>query len=409
VGVDTVGRDAAAARRRTLRVCLALLVGVTVIVGGAWAMASTFESPAQREAAAAAPTPGPVTARVQRGDLTRTVSFPGTVATADRAAYTIPPRDGERAVVTGTALREGATVSAGDVVTEINGRPVFATSGQFGFYRDLRPGESGPDVEQLQRSLMESGLLSSADGDFGAATERAVRRLYDEAGYSVPGISDDSGGTTAPTPSPPEVPGSDEDPATGTATVPDHRATARTALEVPTSEFLVLGELPARIATVPHVGAVIDGESSVAVERGALRIESDVPALSAADLETGQEGTFTGARGTTASVRLQSIGETSDDSADVSVLSTGVRELPAGSRGETGTIAVTLDVVAKNSLLVPTIAVSTGGKGTAHVLVRRDDHYERVPVRELGQLEGTSAVEVLDGSDLEPGEEVRVS
>nr|BFE72343.1 hypothetical protein GCM10020092_056440 [Actinoplanes digitatis] len=81
---------------------------------------------------------------------------------------------------------------AGDVVIEVSGRPVVALPGVLSTYRDLKPGDDGKDVAQLQRALGRLGLYHDGDDDghFGAATKSAVRRFYARTGYDVP----DTGG-----------------------------------------------------------------------------------------------------------------------------------------------------------------------------------------------------------------------
>lgn len=409
MAADSPDTDAVATRRRALTIGVTTFVAVAVVIGGGWAVATTFESPAQREAAASAPTPGPVTAQVKRGDLARTISFPGTAETADQKAYAIPSQNGDRAVVTRSTLESGATINPGDVVTEVNGRPIFATAGQFAFYRDLATGDHGTDVEQLQNSLIAMGLLSSADGNFGAATERAVRSLYQRAGYAVPETRESSAEDTPPTDIAPGDGGATSDGSGSRESAGSSQAQAQPVLQIPAGEFIVLGNLPSRLAAAPSIGDALDGDSKVTIERGQLQVTSAVPALSAAALGVGQKGTFTPTEGESVEIQLQSVGTGTEDGADVPVLSTGVKALPPDLRGKSGVITVTLDIVAKNSLLVPTIAVSAGGRGEAHLLVQRGNHFERIAVRELGQLEGTSAVEILDDVALEPGDQVRVS
>jgi HlyD family secretion protein len=62
-------------------------------------------------------------------------------------------------------------------------------------WRDLTPGESGPDVAELQRALAALGYYANGDtpGYFGPATEYAVSLYYQHLGYTPPA----SGGVPA--------------------------------------------------------------------------------------------------------------------------------------------------------------------------------------------------------------------
>ena len=70
---------------------------------------------------------------------------------------------------------------------EIEGRPVFAIAGDDVAYRDLVGGTEGPDVEVLQRALIELGYNPGIlDGIYGAETASAVEQLYRDSGYHPP-------------------------------------------------------------------------------------------------------------------------------------------------------------------------------------------------------------------------------
>jgi len=62
-------------------------------------------------------------------------------------------------------------------------------------WRDLTPGESGPDVAELQNALASLGYYDGGDtaGYFGSATEDAVALYYEHLGYTAPS----SGGVPA--------------------------------------------------------------------------------------------------------------------------------------------------------------------------------------------------------------------
>jgi peptidoglycan hydrolase-like protein with peptidoglycan-binding domain len=88
------------------------------------------------------------------------------------------------AVVTKLPTSVGQTVNTGSVLVEVSDRPVIYLTGQIPLLRDLRLGDRGSDVRRLQESLSAWGA-PPADGEFGAGTARALRALYEAAGYAA--------------------------------------------------------------------------------------------------------------------------------------------------------------------------------------------------------------------------------
>ena len=89
----------------------------------------------------------------------------------------------------------GNTVTNGEQLAEIDGQPMFALTGAVPAWRDLTPGETGPDVAELQDALSSLGYYDDGDtpGYYGSATEYAVSLYYQHLGYTPPS----SGGVPA--------------------------------------------------------------------------------------------------------------------------------------------------------------------------------------------------------------------
>jgi peptidoglycan hydrolase-like protein with peptidoglycan-binding domain len=51
----------------------------------------------------------------------------------------------------------GRTISNGEQLAAIDGEPMFALTGRVPAWRDITPGESGPDVTELQKALASLG------------------------------------------------------------------------------------------------------------------------------------------------------------------------------------------------------------------------------------------------------------
>jgi peptidoglycan hydrolase-like protein with peptidoglycan-binding domain len=122
---------------------------------------------------------------------------------------------------------------------------VFVLRGTYPAYRNLSPGESGPDVAQLQANLQALGYSTGTDtsGSFGAGTSAAVAAFYKNIGYSPPPAS---GGPKS------------------------H------GVMVPTSEFFFVPSFPASVAALgAHVGGSASG-SLVTLSMGRPAIKAQL-------------------------------------------------------------------------------------------------------------------------------------
>ncbi|MFF9983888.1 peptidoglycan-binding domain-containing protein [Streptomyces erythrochromogenes] len=203
---ESAERSGGPVRRRSRR---GLVIAAAVIVlfgssGSVWWIASQARTPEQRASNAAAPPPSRITGKVSDQQLVEKMDLTGKVETASRTTITgVQPQGTSRAVVTALPATSGKSLKAGAVVAEVSGRPVLLLPGRFPAYRDLKTGDKGPDVQQLQRALQP--LYGTAvNGTYGQATVEAVRKLYAAAGYEAPSgqgqgpVSSQSGGGRAP-------------------------------------------------------------------------------------------------------------------------------------------------------------------------------------------------------------------
>ena len=442
--------------RRAKLYAAGTLVFVLAAFGGGWFAASSFQSPAQRAAAAKAPPASAVTAEVGTGALEQTISTNAIVTRQTQQQVTVTGA-ASPAVVTKQTLASGAAIAAGKVALEVNGRPVFAMPGKFPFYRDLHPGDTGPDVAQLQQGLRAAGYSVPSDGKFGKSTDAATRTLYQAAGYTV-STSITSGSATSgsavglqDTAGPQSTANSTGTNPAGTNSAganPGGAATDAPTLTIPLAEVLVFASLPAYIVSAPAIGTLLDAKSTISLEAGSEVANATVAASVAVTLRAGMSATLTGPDGTTIPVTVGAVdppaaatvnpgsadgaspatsgtsttggGVTSDATTggapvsdaggDVAVvLVAGSAPLPESWLRATALAVITVSVAAKDSRLVPTIAVVTGGKGQAHVLKRLPDgSFTTIAVDEVGQMAGRSAVTVKDPKDLAAGDTVKV-
>lgn len=179
---------------RSTRTIAILAVTAVVSLGAGLGLGRLVQSPAEAAAAAAPPEAGLITVPVELRSLTNDVVLRGDVLYEDPVQVTVETGDlGGPAVVTGQVPVPGATISAGDVMLEVGGRPVVALDGELPVYRTLRAGVSGPDVVQLKEALaglgIDAGDVTSPVYDARAAA--GVEALYARVGYPAPSPGED--------------------------------------------------------------------------------------------------------------------------------------------------------------------------------------------------------------------------
>jgi len=188
------------ARRR--RVLLAVGIAAALLAVGGLIGASFVKSPQQLAADTAPPAPTATTATVVSQVLTSSVQMRGVVfpstqydvyASAPESGSSSPPGSsgssgGGTAYISKLEIAAGDTIHDGKQLAEIDGEPLFVLKGTVPAWRDLTPGESGPDVTELQKALAALGYYGYGDtpGYFGSATEYAVSLYYEHLGYTAP-------------------------------------------------------------------------------------------------------------------------------------------------------------------------------------------------------------------------------
>ena len=203
-------RGSRLARRR--RVLIGVGIAAALLAVGGLIGASFVKSPQQLAADTAAPPATVTTAAVVSQILTASVQMRGEVYPATQYdVFATAPSSGDTGSAAGAGSSGGGggsavyisklDVAAGDTITngkqlaEIDGQPLFALTGAVPAWRDLAPGETGPDVTELQQALAALGYYDDGDtpGYYGAATEYAVTLYYEHLGYTPPS----SGGVPA--------------------------------------------------------------------------------------------------------------------------------------------------------------------------------------------------------------------
>ncbi|KJL30215.1 peptidoglycan-binding domain-containing protein [Microbacterium oxydans] len=390
-------------RRSRWIIALTAFAVVVSIATGFW-FAAQFQSTAQQEADAKAPDAAPIFADVIQGTLTGEASFTGDVGPSTQSPITVPPiADASFAVVTGHPLETGSTASSGQMLSEVNGRPLFGVQSAFSFYREMGLGDRGPDVKALQAALAGRGYSVAVDGRFGNETVRAVKQWYEDNGYEIATrnpseINDDSVGDETETATPPEA-------------------------YVPISEVVAIPTSSADVIRGLRVGQhlAVEGQPDFVLGSSDLVVTVTVPVTDLSDIAAGDAAEIS-VNGETVSGILGDIlptgeapatNEAETDDAQLSeadeVTFTVIPQAALPASNGRARITVTTSVVAEDALIVPVLAVSDRGPDKNVLTKQQDDGtFLEVPVTVIGTLQGEVAVEPNEAGALKAGDRVRV-
>ncbi|WP_291380897.1 peptidoglycan-binding protein [Demequina sp.] len=342
-------------KRMAAKVAVFAISALAMLAVG-WFGATLFVSPDQRAADAAAPSASVLTAPVIREDLVQTTSGGARVQVARTDDIDIPLAVGS-GVVTASPLSPGDSVGECSEALEIDGRPLVVIVGQFPFYRDLALGDTGPDVSQLQRALRRCGSTIRVDGDYGPATAGAVKVLYSRLGYELQGD-----GTPA------------------------------------TSEFVVAPAAPTVVEVVPAIGATLTADDHLTLASGPLIVLAEAPD-SVANADFAAVDVTVTFDGDNRAATIQSLrSPATDDAFAVMEVKLVGGDVPAAWKGVAGTATYATQLVASDALVVPTAAVVSQGLDS-QLVYRADGNggFVAIAVRELGSLNGRTAVMPIDG------------
>jgi len=163
---------------------------VAIAVATGWAIA---RSPSSEHMPAPTAEAAPLFAEAVMQEISVEVVTRGTARFgAERTVeYRQPTQSRATAPVVLEIVERGETVSEGDVLFSISGRPTFMMYGDLPLMRVATRGSVGEDIVQLQSALSRLGLYDgTVDGVLGPATEKAVRMLFEQAGYESLGSTE---------------------------------------------------------------------------------------------------------------------------------------------------------------------------------------------------------------------------
>lgn len=151
-----------------------------VVVAATVLLATNPQQAAQQRAAPQLPVP---TATVESKRLQDSMEISCALDGEVRAAVA-PTSARKLAVVTSISVKPGDELSSGRLVATVSNRPIVAFVSSIPFFRDLAIGDSGVDVEELERGLVQAGLLKTADRVFEEDSAQALGKIYRRAGLS---------------------------------------------------------------------------------------------------------------------------------------------------------------------------------------------------------------------------------
>ncbi|MET8471936.1 peptidoglycan-binding protein [Streptomyces sp. NPDC006422] len=444
------------------RKAVALVAGGALVLTGAGVAASlVVKSPAQVAAEAKAPKQGVLTAPVEKRVLKDSVVLRGTVVAGQSVDVTVSASTGttgaSRAVVTKAPKPVGAKVTAGQVVAEVSGRPVFALKGKVPVYRDLKSGATGADVAQLQAALADLGHASNPDarGTFGAGTRRALASFYTSIGYDP--VSAQTDGATAVRDAQDAVTSAErtaqdaEDADKARSTAATRRAVERAEQDLrrardrlseaqaeagpmlPASEVVYLSAFPARVDSVSAVlGSAVTGKV-MTLSAGRLVVDGYLQEAQKGLVRAGQKAEILQEQsGKETRARVRSVADTpeaAEQSGDSAAAPAGGGDdagsgqqsetqgyrmvvapdtpLASGAVGQDVRLTVEAASTEGEALVVPVTAVSAASDGdTVVTVVTTGGKQRRVPVRTGTTGDGYVEVRPSGEAELAAGDEV---
>jgi HlyD family secretion protein len=433
------------------RLFIGSVAAAVLLAAGGLAAASLVKSPAEVAAETRPPVPATLTAPVVRQVVRAEVVIRGAArASGEISDSPSTEQDANTLVITAVNVHPGDQVSAGDVLFGISGRPLFVLPGRFPAYRDMEPGDVGPDVAELQSALAGLGFPCGDDtsGSFGAGTEVAVRDFYAAIGYPVAtasgaGSSGSAGSgaglsavtarslttpttsptpTSSPSPSPSPTPSPTRSPSpapsrsplpTRSSSPPPSRAPApgkNSEAIVPQSEVIFVPKLPARIIAVTGaVGSTVKSSLVTLASGGAVitgQLDPSQRALIRPGMAVDLTDNLSGWSGRGRVTRLSAVTVSANGAAYVPVTVEPDKALPTAELGQNLELQIVAASTNGPALAVPEAAIIVNAAGQSLVQVKDPGHALR-EVRVKTGVSGGGLVAVTPVSGmLVPGDQV---
>ncbi|MDO4665987.1 MAG: peptidoglycan-binding domain-containing protein [Actinomycetaceae bacterium] len=411
-------------RKRAITVACSIAVAVALIVG-TWFTAIHFQSPKQREAAAKPPAPTPALAKIEQGTLTDTFTVNAKFGGEREEKVLLTPPEGTRWVVTDNNkdVTVGGKIAVGQILFWANDRPVFAFDGDFPSYRDLKFGDVGSDVVQIQRTLQALGYGIIPDGKFGNATAAALNKLYRAHGENAPKIVDADAEENVDNAAQNKSEKNENKGAEKTAPSLSVNKNPKTP-GLAQSEYVTIPHLAkqgAIVREIPKVGDIISGDNAtIKIESTETELRAEVPPAVAITLNTSMSA-YANIGGNKVPLMIKKIKASQDetnanpktsDRSDAKqsdataptptggnapdqsiIVFSGKLPKRSGNTGDTMLVTINRIATSASTLIVPKRAIIADSAGKTHLLVRQaDGTYQTVAVTQKECVTGRCAI-----------------
>ncbi len=388
---------------------VALYACATAVVAGlvGFVVGKSIESPADAAARAKPPTASLIGAPVEFRQISANLIVRGTIGAIGATDVTLPATQiGKSDSIVVKAPERGADVAEGDVLIVVGDRPVIVLQGDLPMYRDLVPGTQGEDVLLLENALARLELEpGDVDGKYDSSTEAAVKRMYENRGFTAIGPSAEEQAkinelqTQASTA---RAAGNAAD--TAKAETELDNLIARTGPSVPANEIVFTSILPAKVESINvKRGSRLDGPVATLASSEAIIQGS----IARADRELVTEGATAKVEitdsGVTISGTVSSIAaQTGTDGAGQNryAITIDSPEIPSDSLGLGVRITIPVKSTDGDVLAVPAAALSIDADGDPSVDVIDEGGTRSRSVKVQTGLQARGVVEVtpIDGT-----------
>jgi len=382
-----------------------LAIGVVAMSAVGLATAVFIQSPRDVMARSAAPAATSISAVARWQVLRHAITLQGIVR-AKRPILVRAMAPFSTVTLTRMPEKAGDRVRPGQVIAEVDGRPVILLRGRLPAYRNLHEGDHGPDVAQLQRALLSLGYSDfDPSGEFGKSTALALLLFYRHLGYDAPIHHSQSGGKV-----PVARPGSG-------ATAVGHAASAFVipSAYLPRREVVFIPAKSALVTSVRgRVGDLVDGSAVLTLATGAPYVTADLTAHQASQARRGMPASIVAASpaltATGTVTRIGSLPPVGGPPAHgYPILVRPARALPQRLIGAQVRLTLEAPVTTEPVLTVPVAAFVPAGHGHAgHVTVVRAGKRIKVPVLTGPTADGLVAVQPVHHGALRPGDHVLI-
>ncbi|QRV02724.1 peptidoglycan-binding protein [Arcanobacterium phocisimile] len=304
-------------KKRYAWIIVTIIIAIAVLIGAF--LLGRFVRSGNDEAIANAQHKPEITAQVEEREFpAEPIEIKGSVQLGSTFPVTVAAGEGGQAIVTATPRSPGETISSGQLLAQVSGRPVIALDLPFDMYRDIKTGDTGADVRELQRALVRLGLYRGVvDGEYGPLTANAMKELYKRVGAVLPEPPKEPEAQPAAVQSQAQEPQSNPADQGATSTPPNPPAPSATQapkkLNLPTikaNEIFSLTQGSATIIEIAPLNTKISAETPLAKLRSGK-------AIAVARVGVGDKNLFS----VGANVELSAVGSTEKQQATVNAIS----------------------------------------------------------------------------------------